>query len=355
MWKYMINNPDVFVSTNHEGIERVQAENYAFLMESTTIEYTVQQKCNLTQIGGHLDYKGYGIGLPEGSPHRERFSEIILDLQEKGAIQESYDKWWKGKGKCPTQKKDPKPNPLDLTNVGGIFVVLLGGVFLSLLVAILEFLWHARKNHANRRHSVWWELIKELRFSIQCGASNRKALIARRCSQCTVDNDDIELNEIPQANQLLHRTHSNRSSSSISANTTGSNLQVSKRRTTTERTGDSDKFDTLLMLAAERTNYLDNRRKKYFYDSHIDRKHRHLSSSPQRKDIPLVLIEKYTSDQESNQRPHQVHFSTNGDSTARSSLRIPHNEDDDDVNAADISSGSTSSMNLHPLPRVSRL
>ncbi|CAF3684513.1 unnamed protein product [Rotaria sp. Silwood1] len=42
-------------------------------------------------------------------------------------------------------------------------------------------------------HSVWWELIKELRFSIQCGASNRKALIARRCSQCTVDNDDIEL------------------------------------------------------------------------------------------------------------------------------------------------------------------
>jgi hypothetical protein len=30
----------------------------------------------------------------------------------------------------------------------------LGGVFLSLLVAILEFLWHARKNHANRRVSL---------------------------------------------------------------------------------------------------------------------------------------------------------------------------------------------------------
>jgi hypothetical protein len=29
----------------------------------------------------------------------------------------------------------------------------LGGVFLSLLVAILEFLWHARKNHANRQVS----------------------------------------------------------------------------------------------------------------------------------------------------------------------------------------------------------
>ncbi|CAF1120253.1 unnamed protein product [Rotaria sordida] len=357
MWNYMNSNPDVFVSKNQEGIDRVKAESYAFLMESTTIEYVVQRECHLAPIGGLLDHKGYGIGLPEGSPYRERFSEVILDLQERGIIQQSYDKWWKGKGSCPSEKKDPKPKPLDLTNVGGIFVVLLSGVFLSLLVAILEFLWHARKNHANRRHSVWWELVKELRFSIQCGASNRKALVARRCSQCTVDNDDMELNEIPQSNQLLHRSHSNRSSSSISGNT-GSNLQVPKRRLTTERSSDSDKFDTLLMLATERTNYLDNRRKRYFYDPHTDRKHRHVSGSPQRKDIPLVLVEKHgsSSDHEANVRPHQVHFSTNGDSAARSSLRIPHYEDDDgDPHATDVSSGSTSSMNLRPLPRVSRL
>jgi hypothetical protein len=66
MWKYMVNNPDVFVKKNQEGIDRVKAESYAFLMESTTIEYVVQRECNLTQIGGLLDNKGYGIGLPEG-------------------------------------------------------------------------------------------------------------------------------------------------------------------------------------------------------------------------------------------------------------------------------------------------
>ena len=108
----MSSNPDVFVNTNQDGIDRVKAESYAFLMESTTIEYTVQRECNLTQIGGLLDNKGYGIGLQEGkvytcrfktenrenflthsiryinvgSPHRERFSEIILDLQEKGIV-----------------------------------------------------------------------------------------------------------------------------------------------------------------------------------------------------------------------------------------------------------------------------
>jgi ionotropic glutamate receptor len=66
MWKYMSSNPDIFVKKNSEGIERVKAESYAFLMESTSIEYTVQRECNLTQIGGLLDNKGYGIGLPEG-------------------------------------------------------------------------------------------------------------------------------------------------------------------------------------------------------------------------------------------------------------------------------------------------
>lgn len=63
----MMSNPDVFVNKNQEGIDRVKSESYAFLMESTTIEFTVQRECHLTQIGGLLDNKGYGIGLPEGS------------------------------------------------------------------------------------------------------------------------------------------------------------------------------------------------------------------------------------------------------------------------------------------------
>ena len=57
---------NVFASSNKEGIERVLKENgdYAFMMESTNVEYVVERKCQLTQIGGLLDSKGYGIGLP---------------------------------------------------------------------------------------------------------------------------------------------------------------------------------------------------------------------------------------------------------------------------------------------------
>lgn len=121
--------------------------NFAFLMESTTLDYVVQRNCNLTQIGGLLDSKGYGIGTPKGtyialiyrrqvkrplralqmsfnnrftrqrtllqssfknsntkklitalcqwptgSPWRDRISLAILELQEKGSIHLLYNK-----------------------------------------------------------------------------------------------------------------------------------------------------------------------------------------------------------------------------------------------------------------------
>jgi hypothetical protein len=51
---------------------------YAFLMESTTIEYVIERECDTTQIGGLLDSKGYGIALPPGSPYRQVKKQQII-------------------------------------------------------------------------------------------------------------------------------------------------------------------------------------------------------------------------------------------------------------------------------------
>lgn len=60
--------PSVFTKTNDEGVERILKGKrlYAFIMESTSLEYIVERKCELTQIGGLLDNKGYGIAMPKG-------------------------------------------------------------------------------------------------------------------------------------------------------------------------------------------------------------------------------------------------------------------------------------------------
>ena len=66
MWVFMSSDKSNFVSSNALGVERVLKDNgkYAFLMESTSVEYVIERNCQLTQIGGLLDSKGYGIALP---------------------------------------------------------------------------------------------------------------------------------------------------------------------------------------------------------------------------------------------------------------------------------------------------
>jgi hypothetical protein len=63
---YMNANPKSLVTGNKEGFEKVKTENYAFLAESTSIDYQVQRNCELMQVGDLLDSKGYGIAGPKG-------------------------------------------------------------------------------------------------------------------------------------------------------------------------------------------------------------------------------------------------------------------------------------------------
>lgn len=67
MWLQMKSaDPSVFESSNEEGVKRVLTSKgmYAFLMESSSIEYEMERNCDLMQVGGWLDSKGYGIAMP---------------------------------------------------------------------------------------------------------------------------------------------------------------------------------------------------------------------------------------------------------------------------------------------------
>nr|5CMK_A Chain A, Glutamate receptor ionotropic, kainate 2 [Rattus norvegicus]5CMK_B Chain B, Glutamate receptor ionotropic, kainate 2 [Rattus norvegicus]5CMM_A Chain A, Glutamate receptor ionotropic, kainate 2 [synthetic construct] len=101
MWAFMSSRrQSVLVKSSEEGIQRVLTSDYALLMESTTIEFVTQRNCNLTQIGGLIDSKGYGVGTPMGSPYRDKITIAILQLQEEGKLHMMKEKWWRGNG-CP--------------------------------------------------------------------------------------------------------------------------------------------------------------------------------------------------------------------------------------------------------------
>ncbi|KAF4528382.1 hypothetical protein B566_EDAN017002 [Ephemera danica] len=166
MWRFMESKrANVFVNTYEEGIKRVLEGNYAFLMESTMLDYAVQRDCNLTQIGGLLDSKGYGIATPKGTFPMAR-QNIAGDSRasRKGDVCNRDDK-----------SKESKANALGVENIasaslriaGGVFVVLLCGLALAIIQSLCS------------------EMAEELRFAVRCHGSRQRPALRRNCSRCS--------------------------------------------------------------------------------------------------------------------------------------------------------------------------
>uniref|UniRef100_A0A8C7IAX9 Glutamate receptor n=1 Tax=Oncorhynchus kisutch TaxID=8019 RepID=A0A8C7IAX9_ONCKI len=173
MWAFMSSRKNTaLVKNNREGITRVLTTDYAMLMESTSIEYISQRNCNLTQIGGLIDSKGYGVGTPIGSPYRDKVTIAILQLQEEGKLHMMKEKWWRGNG-CP-EEDNKEASALGVENIGGIFIVLAAGLVLSVFVAIGEFIYKARKNSDIEECVSFSSVMEELGISLRCHKTIRR-------------------------------------------------------------------------------------------------------------------------------------------------------------------------------------
>uniref|UniRef100_A0A8C1IZH9 Glutamate receptor n=1 Tax=Cyprinus carpio TaxID=7962 RepID=A0A8C1IZH9_CYPCA len=150
MWSYMKSaEPSVFVKTTDEGVVRVRKSKgkYAYLLESTMNEYIEQRKpCDTMKVGGNLDSKGYGVATPKGSALRNPVNLAVLKLNEQGLLDKLKNKWWYDKGECGSGGGDSKDktSALSLSNVAGVFYILIGGLGLAMLVALVEFCYKSR-------------------------------------------------------------------------------------------------------------------------------------------------------------------------------------------------------------------
>uniref|UniRef100_A0A8C7D6H6 Glutamate receptor n=1 Tax=Oncorhynchus kisutch TaxID=8019 RepID=A0A8C7D6H6_ONCKI len=150
MWSYMKSaEPSVFVKTTPDGVARVRKSKgkFAFLLESTMNEYIEQRKpCDTMKVGGNLDSKGYGVATPKGSALRNAVNLAVLKLNEQGLLDKLKNKWWYDKGECGSGGGDSKDktSALSLSNVAGVFYILVGGLGLAMMVALIEFCYKSR-------------------------------------------------------------------------------------------------------------------------------------------------------------------------------------------------------------------
>ncbi|KAL4709753.1 hypothetical protein ACJJTC_005556 [Scirpophaga incertulas] len=125
---------------NNIGITKVMKENYAFLMESTSIEYTIERNCEVTKVGGLLDSKGYGIAMKKNSPYRQEMNLALLNLQEAGILREMKHEWWNekhGGGACK-KPEERESTELSMASFLGLFLVLAVGCALGVALACAD-------------------------------------------------------------------------------------------------------------------------------------------------------------------------------------------------------------------------
>ncbi|XP_053945127.1 glutamate receptor ionotropic, kainate 2 isoform X1 [Anastrepha ludens] len=186
MYEFMSEHPEYMTSTNAEGVDRVENDNYAFLMESTTIEYITERRCSLTQVGSLLDEKGYGIAMRKNWQYRDILSQAVLELQEQGVLTKMKTKWWKekrGGGACSDTSSEGGAVALELSNLGGVYLVLIVGSCFGVLVAILEMVLGVKERSDENKVSFKTELIEEFRFVMQCSGNTRPVKYPKNSSR----------------------------------------------------------------------------------------------------------------------------------------------------------------------------
>uniref|UniRef100_A0A663LTE4 Glutamate receptor n=1 Tax=Athene cunicularia TaxID=194338 RepID=A0A663LTE4_ATHCN len=172
MWTYMKSaEPSVFVRTTAEGVARVRKSKgkYAYLLESTMNEYIEQRKpCDTMKVGGNLDSKGYGIATPKGSSLRTPVNLAVLKLSEQGVLDKLKNKWWYDKGECGAKDSGSKEktSALSLSNVAGVFYILVGGLGLAMLVALIEFCYKSRAEAKRMKMTLNDAMRNKARLSI---------------------------------------------------------------------------------------------------------------------------------------------------------------------------------------------
>ncbi|XP_023936154.2 glutamate receptor ionotropic, kainate 3-like, partial [Bicyclus anynana] len=159
--------------TNQEGIQWAREGNYAYFAESTTIEYTVERKCDVTSVGDPLDSKGYGIAMKKNSPYRHALNLALLSLQEDGVLRDMKRRWWKemhGGGACK-EPDEHDAQKLSIFNFLGLFLVLAVGCALGVLLSLADLARAAWRRP--RAPSFLASLLAELRFVFRFERSSK--------------------------------------------------------------------------------------------------------------------------------------------------------------------------------------
>ncbi|XP_078656020.1 glutamate receptor-like [Branchiostoma floridae x Branchiostoma belcheri] len=139
------------VSSTDEGLKLVRGGGVAFITESSVTQfYSNVKPCDLMAIhDGSTETTRYqAIGMPVGSPFREKINIAIMHLRESGRLHVLYRKWV-AIGECAQPDSFAKTRPasfqrLTTSDLMPVFIELVVAAILALCIMGIEVKWDKR-------------------------------------------------------------------------------------------------------------------------------------------------------------------------------------------------------------------
>ncbi|XP_077998513.1 glutamate receptor ionotropic, kainate 2-like [Glandiceps talaboti] len=142
------------VVNSSTGIRKVKEGNYAFIWDSTTLEFAANKEpCDVQTVGRLFGKMGYGLGLPLHSPLTDIFSLEILKLRQSGYIEKLSNRYFTGIcDKDKTTSTEKAGSQMSISNMVGVFYFLIAGFSFGFLVMLVEWLWASYKETTSARN-----------------------------------------------------------------------------------------------------------------------------------------------------------------------------------------------------------
>ncbi|XP_028402601.1 glutamate receptor 2-like [Dendronephthya gigantea] len=130
-----------FATGADSAVKRARKGGFAYITEEPILEYyNSRSPCDTMLVKHLLEAKSYGFALPKNSELTTNLSVNILDLREKGFMNERYTYWWKTQSQCSTTVKPIglESMKIQFNSMAGVFIVLVSGVLISLILVVIE-------------------------------------------------------------------------------------------------------------------------------------------------------------------------------------------------------------------------
>ncbi|KAK3594049.1 hypothetical protein CHS0354_040810 [Potamilus streckersoni] len=157
MWVFMkLQELESLLPNRTVALQQVASGQFALLDDGVINDYLAQWNCETESIEQNFGYKHFSMGFPKGAPYRDDINRALLALKEKGKLDDLRAKWWSSSENCTaddrSNTKVKSSSELDLTNMLGVFIILIASAILSIAWEAGEVIFKFYENTKKDKH-----------------------------------------------------------------------------------------------------------------------------------------------------------------------------------------------------------